>query len=76
MADPGFPVGGGGGAPTSNVGAFQQKHMQKRKNWILLGGGGAGSAPWIRQCIANFSKYAYFATHIKMPFCIQMLANM
>ena len=38
VADPGFPVGGGaeplGGAPTSDVGAFQQK----RKNLIMLGG--------------------------------------
>ena len=41
VADPGFPVGGGGGGPTSNVGAFRQKHMRKQKNWILLGGGGA-----------------------------------
>ena len=49
MADPGFPVGGGGGAPTSNVGAFRQKHMRKRKNWIPLGGV-AGAPPWIRQC--------------------------
>ena len=43
MADPGFPVGGrraiGGGTPTPNVGTFWQKHMQKQKNWILLGGG-------------------------------------
>ena len=38
VADPGFPVGGGGGAPTSDMGAFWQKRMQKRKNWILLGG--------------------------------------
>ena len=37
VADPGFPVGGGG-APTSNVGTFQPKHMRKQKNWILLGG--------------------------------------
>ena len=29
---------GGGGVPTSDVGAFWQKHMRKRKNWILLGG--------------------------------------
>ena len=29
-ADPRFPVGGG--APISDVGAFWQKHMQKRKN--------------------------------------------
>ena len=51
VADPGFPVGGGGGAPsrwgvlTSDVGTFWQKCMRKRKNWILLvvvvGGGGA-----------------------------------
>ena len=36
-----FPLGEGrravGGAPTSDVGAFRQKHMRKRKNWILLG---------------------------------------
>ena len=56
VADPGFPVGRGhravGGAPTSDMGAFRQKHMQKRKNWILLGGGRAPAAPtWIRQCL-------------------------
>ena len=44
VADPGFPVGGGG-APTSDVGTFQQKHMRKQKNWILLGGGRAGGTP-------------------------------
>ena len=26
------------GAPTSDVGAFWQKHMRKQKNWIPLGG--------------------------------------
>ena len=44
VADPGFPVGGGG-ALTSNVGAFWQKHMRKQKNWILLGGGRSPAAP-------------------------------
>ena len=43
VADPGFPVGGGG-APTFNVGTFQQKRMRKRKNWIMLGGGGHAPA--------------------------------
>ena len=43
VADPGFPVGGGGVDPlggvwTSDTGAFQQKCMQKRKNWVLQGG--------------------------------------
>ena len=41
VAGPGFPVSGGPsrwGAPTSNAGTFQQKHMQKLNNWILLGG--------------------------------------
>ena len=36
-----FPLGGCqaiGGTPTSDIGAFWQKHMQKQKNWILLGG--------------------------------------
>ena len=36
VTDPGFPVGGGTdplGAPTSDMGVFQQKHMQKLKNW-------------------------------------------
>ena len=41
VADPGFPVGGApthwGGAPTSDMNTFQRKHVQKRKNWILLG---------------------------------------
>ena len=42
--DPGFPAGGrapsrsGGGALTSDVSTFWQKHMQKQKNWIPLGG--------------------------------------
>ena len=42
VADPGFPIGGApshwglGGAPTSDVGTFWQKRMQKRKYWILL----------------------------------------
>ena len=36
-----FPWGGGGGAgaPTSDAGAFWQKRMRKRKNWVSLGGG-------------------------------------
>ena len=38
VVDPGFPIGGG---PTSDAGAFQQKCMQKQKNWIPLGGGAA-----------------------------------
>ena len=37
MADPGFPVGGG---VMYDAGAFRQKCMCKRKNWVLLGGGG------------------------------------
>ena len=51
VADPGFPSEEGGapshwwGAPTSDVGTFWQKCMQKRKNWILLEGVHAGSAP-------------------------------
>ena len=47
VADPGFPIGGGmgGGVLTSDAYTFQRKHKQKRKKWILLGGG----APWIRQ---------------------------
>ena len=44
VADPGFPVGGGG-APTSDVGTFWQKCMRKRKNWILLGGAHADGPP-------------------------------
>ena len=44
VADPGFPVGGGG-VPTSDMGAFRQKHMRKRMNCVLLGGGArAGGA--------------------------------
>ena len=36
-----FPLGGAEplGVPTSNVGTFQQKHMQKWTNWIPLRGG-------------------------------------
>ena len=33
------------GAPTSDVGAFRQKRMRKRKNWVPLGGGGAAVPP-------------------------------
>ena len=39
-----------GGALTSGMGAFWRKHMQKRKNWILLGGHALAAPPWIRQC--------------------------
>ena len=42
-ADPAFALGRTlthwGGAATSDGGAFRWKHMQKRKNWIPLGGG-------------------------------------
>ena len=41
VVDPGFPVGGRGpirGAWTSDEGAFWQKCMQKRKNWVPWGG--------------------------------------
>ena len=41
MADPGFPVCGVGAnpvgsvrAPTSDVGIFQWKRMQKQSNWV------------------------------------------
>ena len=42
--DPGFSVGGADpfGVPTSDAGTIRQKRMRKRKNWVLLGGGGAG----------------------------------
>ena len=38
-ADPGFPAGGCRpiGRPTSDVGAFGRKHMQKRKNGVHWG---------------------------------------
>ena len=50
MADPGFLVVGGsravGGAPTSDVGAFQQKHAKMKELDPVEGeGGGAGGAP-------------------------------
>ena len=53
VADPGFPIGGGGhrpigGVPTSDTYTFRQKHMQKRKKLILLGGV-RRRRPWIRQ---------------------------
>ena len=43
VADPGFPIGGG--VPTSDMGVFQQKHMQKRKNWITFEGTRASGSP-------------------------------
>ena len=50
VADPGFPVGGGGGgAPTSDAGAFRQKCMRKQKNWVSFEGACTGSTPWICQ---------------------------
>ena len=49
MADPGFPFGGGAPtllwAPTCDTGAFQQKQMQKQKNWVLLERVGGGHNP-------------------------------
>ena len=49
VADPGFPIGGApthwGGAPTTDAYTFWQKHMRKRKKWILLGEVRAGGAP-------------------------------
>ena len=42
VADPGFPVGE---APTSDAYTFRQKHMRKRKKWILLSGARAGGTP-------------------------------
>ena len=65
VADPRFPVGG---APTSDVGAFWQKHMQKRKNWILFVGG-AGGAPWIRQCQINPYKYYFYLENTFQKIC-------
>ena len=35
--------------PTSDAGAFQRKHVQKQKNWILLGAAHR-RRPWLRQC--------------------------
>ena len=49
VADPGFPVGGERwGAPTSDAGAFWQKHMRKQKNWVSLGVVCLGSANGIQ----------------------------
>ena len=45
VADPGFPVGGGGGgkgSPTSDTVTFRQKYMAKRNN--LLRSRGRGTA--------------------------------
>ena len=68
MPDPGFPfggyqpVGGEGGALTSDAGTFWQKRMQNRKNWVPSGGLGLRGA-WIRllfftvySIIVHFSK--------------------
>ena len=49
-----FPLGGAGQlgqALISDTGTFWQKHVQKWKNWILLGGEGAcrWRSPWICQ---------------------------
>ena len=77
VADPGFPVGGGGrraigGALTSDVDAFPRKHMRKRKNWILLGGR-APAAPPPGSANGNVGNYlplesqrhkSYLVTHL------------
>ena len=58
VADPGFPVGGGGrgpvreacgpigeGAWTPNVGTFWEKCLRKRKNWVPRRGACTRHAP-------------------------------
>ena len=50
MADPGFPVGGGGGteplgALTSDVGAYQQKTYAKTKRLDPVGGRALAAPP-------------------------------
>ena len=70
VADQGFPVRGRravGEAPTSDVGAFWQKRMQKQKNWIPFGGGTCRRCPpprWIRQC-----NKGWFDTLISLTLC-------
>ena len=57
-----------GGAPTSDAYTFRWKHMRKQKKLILLGGR-AGGAPWIRQwgyirsrypCTSIFYRFDWF----------------
>ena len=63
VADPGFPVGGRGpvrGVWTPNVGTFWQKCMQKRKNWVLYGGGHAPSMPPLDPPMMQKPKVANF----------------
>ena len=48
VADPGFPVGGGGDGATSDVGAFEQKHVRIPPPVK----GERAVAPWIRHCKA------------------------
>ena len=56
MADPGFPMGGGGGADLRH-GGFSAKTHVKMKELDPVGGGGlhAGGIPWICQCIGYHS---------------------
>ena len=43
VADPGFPMGGGGTEPLggTDMGAFRRKCIRKRKNWVPFIFGGA-----------------------------------
>ena len=53
MADPGFPVGGGGA--DLRCGCFSAKTYAKTKELDPVGGGGGahvGGAPRIRQCLS------------------------
>ena len=44
------------GAPTSDVGTFRQKCVQKRKNWILGGAGGDPLDPQMDTVLTRSAK--------------------
>ena len=78
MADPGFPVGGGGGgAPIrSGGGGTNLRHVHflaqmyaKMKEIDTVGGGGArrGASPWIRQCIYYGHVHIYIKYEASVP---------
>ena len=58
VADPGFSIGVG--APTSDKYTFRWKHMQKWKNWILLGAC-TGRAASIRQWLFILAIFQWFS---------------
>ena len=71
VADPGFPVGGGGrtiGVATSNTGTFWQNVCENKRIGSCWGGGVyADGGPWIRQWCNGHKTRLYCATVYTSP---------